>query len=233
MLLFLSSLLVLVNAANADCPGPFAHAAPYNRVCNPSGYDVCTVVGNTVTCHLTDPSGGADDYDTTSYYVSDSAGNFMSYGYEADTGAAYCCTLTVQNGCAGNQMMLYAYGSTHLDDMSLLDTGNGLAMQCSSSYVYGGYEQDTIGGSNLTSNHDYLYGEQDADTIHGRTGNDYIYGGTGPDKLYGEDGDDHIYGEDGDDQIKGGTGQDVIDGGNDNDDVCGGGGQRRPHRRLR
>jgi Ca2+-binding RTX toxin-like protein len=174
--------------------------------------------------------GPEDDYDTESWYAVYSGNtDFKAYGYEADFGSAFCCEFTVVDGCGPNaSLTLTVNGSGRQDVIHLVDTINGEAMDCSSSYVYAGDESDTINGSNLTSNSDYLYGQSNDDIIHGREGEDYIEGGLGADQLYGESGADDIYGDSpslsggGADKIKGGNGDDFVDAGPSDDMVCGG-----------
>ena len=213
------SLALVAPAYAADCPGVFS-----NEVCDPNGTPICSLVGTTITCDLAPD--GLEDFDTESYYVIKSGGNteFRAYGFESDYGSEFCCEITVADGCApgANPNTLYVYGAGRKDELNLVDTVNGWAMECSTSWVYGSDEDDEINGSSETSNVDRLYGETNSDTIRGREGSDYIYGGMDADTCYGDAGNDFIYLGSGADRAKGGTGQDTIYGEADSDQICGG-----------
>lgn len=214
-----SLLFGLPSIASAACPGAFATAA-----CNPNGVgNICSSPdgGYTVNCYLS--LGTEDDYNTVSYYILGATNiDFKGYGYEADFHTPFCCEIVVQNGCAANPITLNVYGSGRQDDLNLLDTVSGQAMDCSISNIYGSDEDDTIGGSNVTTNQDNLYGESNSDVIHGREGYDYIDGGLDDDLLYGEEDDDIVIAGGGNDKVKGGGGDDDLDGGDQTDWVCGG-----------
>ena len=235
VLVALAAASLLPPEANAACPGVFAGAS-----CKAGGtYDICgtDATQTIITCSM-DINGGTAN--TTGYFISPSAVTFRAYGYEAN-GATFCCEMAVVNGCAGPKDSLTVYGTVQQDSLYLSDVINGGDMDCSTSYVNGDDDSDTLYGSRSLTNDDIIHGDSDEDTIRGQAGlNDWLYGdgmmddirggtgvdhisgGNGADTILGDAGADIIYGDDGTDHIKGGAGNDVLHGGNDDDEVCGG-----------
>lgn len=204
----MASGLLAAGPASAGCPAPF-NGRPCDGDTIATESDVCTVSTatiSTITCDLgLDGEGTAPE----AKFVTPTATQFKAYGVAGD-GEAFCCELTVQDGCTNQTNTLYVYGTTNTDTMDLFDASAGTDMDCSNSYVYGEGNDDSISGSRLTTNNDNLYGDDDDDTIHGLAGGDTIHGGDSywGDVLYGNDGADYIYGDGGDDIIYAGDGND-------------------------
>ncbi|MGX9357555.1 calcium-binding protein [Roseobacteraceae bacterium S113] len=90
-----------------------------------------------------------------------------------------------------------------------------------SSTVFGGYENDTLVG---TENDDWLFGEQDNDSLSGMAGKDTLDGGQGNDMLMGGDNDDLLFGGAGNDTMHGDGGNDTLNAQEGNNLLQGGGG---------
>ncbi len=87
--------------------------------------------------------------------------------------------------------------------------------------LYGDQGNDTIfggvGGTDPSSDLDFIDGGDDNDILFGNAGEDTILGGEGDDTLYGGKDNDLITGEDGDDLLAGDFGDDTLVGGNGSD----------------
>lgn len=208
-------LIAVPSVAHAACPGAFSSAS-----CNGgTGSDVGTVSGgSTVSCDL---GVSSDLSGSDAKFVSASTTSFEAYGYEGD-GEAFCCVLAVNNGCApNNPNNVTIRGTYKVDKIDLNDTIRSLSLDCTNTTVYAEDDNDDITGSDLTTNFDTLYGDQNDDTINGAGGGDTIYGGSGYDILHGNAGNDYIDGGSEGDNILGNDGDDTIYGGTGDDDVCG------------
>jgi Ca2+-binding RTX toxin-like protein len=197
------------------CPGVFS-----GEPCDGgSGPDNCTrTADDKVDCDFsaTSPTQGV-----TAYFTSPSSTSFLAYGKDGDN-EDFCCPFSaLDDGCSGTHIDVVIQ-ATDLDDaLYLTDTVSGTAMDCSDTVVYADAGNDTVYGSDNTTNSDFLYGEEDTDTIRGLEGDDTIEGGDGTNYLYGNDGNDSINGDLGDDWIKGGAGPDVLSGNGGDDHLCG------------
>jgi serralysin len=70
-----------------------------------------------------------------------------------------------------------------------------------------------MGGSEVDTSRDFLYGDGGEDRLFGGNGNDLLYGGADDDRLFGEAGDDALVGDEGSDLLIGGSGRDFMAGG--------------------
>lgn len=214
----------VAEAVPVDCPGVYSIATPTEcdgdttAALNP----ICWLdAGNNVICDLEANYAGTYVGPTSSKYVTPIANGteFLAYGTDA-IGNPFCCQLVM--AAAGQcSRTLVVNGSGTADTIHLDDPAQGWDMTCSHSTVWGSDDVDSIYGSKVVNNYDFLNGESSADTIYGGIGDDHIDGGVSADILMGGAGNDTIYGDNGNDQIKGGDGVDTIYGEADDDTICG------------
>lgn len=194
-----------------DAPAPWngiAYSCPW--------YQMCGIVGTTLTCDLRAFCSGEGGM----MWMVESYGGFgdLSVFGNCYSGAGFCCTWAEETGTVDTVAM---EGTDYPDEWLSFSWNPGGNDEKNlhpwdadeiEAFVRGHGADDWVMGSNYDGADyiEYLYGQAGDDVLLGLDDRDFLSGGAGDDLLDGGDSSDRLLGGDGDDELVGGNGGDYL-----------------------